>query len=539
MSSAGAPGPGAASEDLKNGPCSHGVDTIVALPQSYINFELQNLLNSGVTTAGRSLRDVEFSIGQSRWLRGKVSKLSTVLYVPGKPSSVKFIVEFGSGTMDLPPAPPGPPPPPVNIAGLAIGFEVNLKLRDVQQDETLPPEVRKEIEALLTNVGKGAFRVRQLLMDFENAALARHDPELSHFPPGMDEASRNAFKEQLHHYLTTLHQAGANTLGYSVKVDNPGGKADPVATFLPTDLRIVTNPYRAGGDPAALNPKLDTILFLMMTQGRSFPAEFPEWWGNFVSPETQDGMSYGRMLVSNRVFVQDFVLPRLSPIVNKQLLLNDSWENGLEPKFKEVTGTFEPFEFGGKWDPAASSSHSHVTNALSNDDAFYTYDVNTRLHVSNNVIVIGRVTRFTFKYVHWYGVTGHSLTSEAKVVYEIPLDIVITLTGIHDGQLNTSAALRTKEPKQNTLYGQPYGWYIKSWEGGPTVFADVINTFLTTFERAIQSAVPGTMLKDAVRQIEEGLRLSPFVFPGGNQLFMRDPKFVWLGDLALGLSYKK
>lgn len=57
------------------------VDMLVALPQWYVNFNLSQLLATGVTEAGKSLKKIELAFTGSNdvWLRGTISALRIVV----------------------------------------------------------------------------------------------------------------------------------------------------------------------------------------------------------------------------------------------------------------------------------------------------------------------------------------------------------------------------------------------------------------------------------------------------------------------------
>jgi hypothetical protein len=264
-----------------------GLGTVVAMPQWYINFNLANLLAHGTTIDGKSLRNVELVTGHQLFLTGVIARMWTQVYVAGSADKVKFVLSFKSGTLDYWDIEQDPPvKKQADIAGLQYGFDVDLNWSDVQDNQALPPDVKQRVLDLLSNLGQGAFTAEQLFMDFENATLSQYDPSATIFPPSFPDSAATEFSNYLRTYLKGLSDAGGNILGYAIRVHNPGGQNDPVATFPPTDLQFATNRYTPSQSPGPNDwqPDLDTINYQMMTGGGTFPSNLPVWSGNFVVP---------------------------------------------------------------------------------------------------------------------------------------------------------------------------------------------------------------------------------------------------------------
>jgi hypothetical protein len=522
-----------------------GVDTIVAMPQWYINYNLNNLLQNGTTTTGDSLKNVSLTIGENSWLNGILSQIWTNVYVPESVSKVKFILKFASGTMDYYDLSKVPPvKETADITDLQFGFDVDLSYADVTDNQTLPADVKDRAEKLITSLGTGAFSIKQLLMDFQNAVLSEYDSSITLFPSNFPASAVGAFPTYLNTYLSQLEQAGGNILGYAVKVDNPGQTPDPIATFPPTNLEFVTNQYRPNENPqpSDLQPDLDTVNFLMMTAGNNFPPNPKPWWGNFVIPNDDNNGWYGSLAMANELFVKQFLLPHLAPLVNTYWQLTDA-NDTLNPSYTLQSGAFTPTTdgLGGTWGSGIQSSLSHQTNAVSNDDAYYNCSVEVNLNIKpgSNQIVISRKTNFDIHYIHWYGVEGHAISSDFHVWYEVTLMITITLLGVQDGKLHVqSNSTYSPQKEPNHLYEDPYGWLITQTDGSYPIWQSVGDTMDTVINNFVDVAMPQALLPSIDQIVTNALDLSPFVFPGGAQLFMANPVFNDEGDLLLGLQYK-
>jgi len=505
----------------------NGLGTIVAMPQWYINFNLAKLLKYGKTTEGKSLQDVQLSIGKgSMWLSGKIDKMWTEVFVSGSTHKVKFILRFAGGSMDYYDLSQNPPEPQrADIAGLQFGFDVDLNRADVLDNASLPEDVKKRVSELLSYLGPGAFTVKQLFMDFENATLSQYDPSVTIFPLKFPDSAVASFPQYLITYLKGLSSAGGNILGYAIKVDNPGGAKDPVATFPPTDLQFATNRYTPSQNPRPDEWKsdLDTINFQMMTGGQPFPTNLPVWFGNFVDPADETTGWYGTISMAHRLFVQSFLLSRLAPLVTQYWRLKDNAES-LDIGHDPATGTLAYNGLGGSWNSGVQSSHSHKSGY--DADYNFVFDVKLSITPGSNRIVIQRNTDFDIK------INGFT------VRYSVPLTITVELQGVQDGKLVVATTTQTKQPDPDTLYGDPYGWLITDTKGDYSIWSAVIKIMDKVIENAVNAAMPEALLPNIVKEITENLNLSPFVFPGGAELFMANPVFNNEGDLMLGLQYK-
>ena len=522
----------------KTGTVMQGVDTIVAMPQWYVNYNLGNLLKQGTTADGKSLREVKLTYTSGvMWLEGTIAKLWTELFVQGSASKVKFVLQFLAGTMQYWDVTQNPPvKQSCDIGGLQFGFEVDLSVEDVANDQTLPVAVKKRVTELLTDLGPGGFRIQHLFMDVQNAALDQYDPTATKFPATMPASATAAFPSYLKTYLAELHAVGGNTLGYAISVDKT---ADLPATFAPTGLEFVINQYRSSSSLASANPDLDSLMYLLMTKGTAFPTNLSAWWGNFVVPGDDAGGWYGTIAVANKLFVKEFLLPRLAPLVLKYWKLENR-DDGLDPRYTEQTGSFTETPLGGKWTSGGQTSRSHRTNTWSNDDIDYNMTISAELTITPGAgtIMITRNTDFDLRYTHWYGIEKHAASDEFHMWYNFPLTITITLLGTQDAQLQVATTKKTRDPDPGMNYADPYQWDIVKTEGSYTVWTSINDDMAGALGRAANMAMPEGLMPEIEKAITEQLNLKPFVFPGSAQLFMADPQFNDAGDLLLGLQYK-
>ena len=515
-----------------------GVDTIIAMPEWYVNFNLAQLLQNGRTIDGGSLQDVSLAVDGNLWLKGTVGSLSTSFAVEGSVSKVVFVVSFDAGTMEYYDITTDPPTKrSADISGLAFGFLVDLSVKDLEDDANVPADVREKVKARMSNVGAGAFTIQQFFMDLTEGAISSPDPAVTRFPAGFPASAKAALPTYLTVYVDQVTQAGGHVLGYGVKVQNPGDVPDPTASFPPTALQLVTNEYEGSGG-ADGSSDLDTINYLMMTgPDPVFPANLKPWWGNFVQPGDDSHGVDGVCAVRAGLF-RAFLLERLAPIVCAYVEVENR-KDSTDLKTRAKTGTFTPTALGGTF-RVSTSGTSHRTNTLSNDDAAYafTFDVTLAEVPGQPTITIERRTRFSVKVTHWYGVEHHAVKSEFEVDYEIPVTYTVTLVGVDDGGLQVTVDEKTKQPDPNTVYADPYGWLITGTKGEWTVWQDVSSTWGSVIDSAVGLAVPAAAPDSMTATIASALDVSPFFFPGGAQLFMKDPVLSDAGDLLVGLQYK-
>lgn len=519
----------------KLGTQMQGVSTIVAVPQWYLQNNLDLLVKNGETTAGKKIKDVYLTdpTDGNLWLSGVLSALKVHVYVPGAPTRMKFILQFASGTMQyVDEGGIAPKQLECKIDGLVFGFDVNLSYQDVEDNPDLPPDVRAAVSSLLQYKDGGAFTIQHLFMELENAAVEQYDPALTVWSPDMPQAARDQFPRYLGSYLTALTQVGGNTLGYAIAVDTT---ADSPATFPATSLRYRTNQYQNG---AAGDATLDCVLYLMMTDGEDFPKTFQPWWGDLTVPDDRTTGWNGTMAVAERKFVPGFLLPSIAPLLTSFWKLRDG--SGLDAVYDLSSGSFTPTALGGHFDSGQQTGISRQNNPVSVDTAKYLMQVVADVGVSpgKNLIVITRTTTFQIDFRHWYGFENASAKSEYRVKYVIPVTYVITLSGAMDGTLQVGVDVETKPRPTNVLSSDPYFWYITESEGSTSIWSTVSDRMTDEIDRmaalALSAAIPPG-LTDALKQ---QLNLNPFVFPGSGQLFLGNLLFDYAGDLLVGLQYK-
>jgi hypothetical protein len=512
-----------------------GVHTILALPQSYLAYRLSRLLASGHTTTGASLKDVRLPINDNGqlWLEGTVSELGITVSVPESVSTVLFTVTFSAGHMDYYDTRVYPPvPDKCDIAGLTVGFLVDLAKAGVDDHGTLP----KDVQELAAGLPSGSFTINQLFLDLEKADLTRYDAASTVFPEKMPDNARSAFAYYLAVYLDWIRQARGHVLGYGITAPN---WHDKVATYPPTSLDFVTNKYTTDkADPA--NSKRDCLLYLMMTGGEKLPDTTQPWWGNFVLPGdgSKDGW-FGAMAIARSLFFDDFLVRHLSPIVTRYWQLGNT-DNGLGLVRTDRAGSLGPVNGRLTWQRHREVGKSHQANTFSTDDVVTTmsWHVSVAHTPGTDRLVIGRVVDFDLEYTHWYGIEGHAVSSSFHVWYHVPLTVTVTMTGVVDGMLQVTASSSYPQPDPTILYDLPMGHLVTRTEGSSGAWASVSDTLDAVINDIVRAALDEAIGDEVAAAVAKNLNLTPFVFPGGAQLGLVKPVFNAEGDLIFGASQK-
>jgi hypothetical protein len=490
-----------------------GVHTLLAMPQWYINDSLDTLLQYGQTTTGGSLKNVALRMANASdaWLNGTVSGIATAVYVADNPGQVQLLVTFGSGTMKYDNA-------SCDVSGLRLAIRVDLS------------------KAQAADVPPGAFRIERLFMNLQAARAASYDSSTS-FPASMPDAAKQQFPGLMARYLAGQLSAQGNLLGYAIEVP---ADPDPAATFPPTGLRLVTNQFQgssSGVPPRA--PEVDTVSYLAMTGGQSFPQELTPWWGNFVLPgDGKDQVPWYGSIAVARDLVLDFLLPAVSPEVCAYWKLSDA-DGTVNISYQAAAGALQKGADGVTWQTGDPHSRSRRGQFGSTDDVNFTFNWHADLTVApgSSSVVISRKVDFKVSPTHWYGFPDHAASATCEVRYTVPQTITITLLGVMDGKLQVKVTSSTTQPDPGHVYADPYGWYMTGSDGTLPI-GDPGTTMGNAMTDMANAAVPAILASGIETRIANILNGTPFVLPGGSQLNMIHPCFNDEGDLLLGVSYK-
>ena len=335
-----------------------GIDTIVSIPQYYINYNLNKLLDSRTgrrnDVTGKeetiSLKDIALhNKAEDTWLRGKLAAAWVQLHVPEAHRKIAYVLEMASGTMEYI---ENTVKVKIDISKWKIALLVDLDLANLNQSDA--PQAVKDA---INNLKEGMFTIKQLFMNFQNANMASWSSTFTSLPESVSPFVKAKLGDFLNEYIKQIKHAKANILGYSIEVNNPGGIRSEKPTFVPTKLDFKINKYGP-----SIDADLDTVQFLLMNDNRPFPAaaDYAPWSGNWIVPEDDKNSVYGNMAISKKCFIDEFLCPTLAKYVNITTKLQN-WDEGLGPKMtQELGGKFQPIKEGALFRSYANSTSLHV-----------------------------------------------------------------------------------------------------------------------------------------------------------------------------------
>ena len=442
-----------------------------------------------------------------------------------------------------------------------IGFPVDITLADVQEGDDLPLDVAESKKKL-----KGLFSVRRLVMDFQNAKLmtSAWDPDHTQIPDIMDSDASDFFERYMREFFEEMQKQGCNILIYSMQTTKPDKSSlESHATFPPTDVTFSTNMYRPNGneDEASEYEDFNTLNLQIMTQNRTRPKDSPpKDMRNWVESEdiTRDPEEHwlGTMGISKRMFLDEFLLPKLSEAACFEIKLsNNPAKFGFNYNFKSKSGNhFKSTPLPKIDDKYGKFPGLDIIPAF---DSYWKYEEEVKLnYVEKNMKVNFDVDVIMKEYVQLFLAPKiHSHPDENVDVYltgslETTIndrlgiwgDILIKNIKVWDTKIKWSIT------KNGKLYVEvehkDYDPIVHQKETGLIEIAEVFISDIKKGIGEIASDISGEFERRFKRMkigtaIESNLNsLVPFVFPGGRQFSMKNPAFNDELDLLLDMTYR-
>jgi hypothetical protein len=530
----------------------NGLDIVSSITQTTINDHFAALKRAKVIPDDLVL-DLPRRLGT---LKAKLLAPSVTLGLDDDRTKVLFELKFASGLFSTFDDNNQPKEVAFGASSIAVRVDIDLSHVDAAQ-------VPESVQNAIKNLGAGMFSIRQLLFDFQNAALASYDPKHTTLPRELlDDA---LFIAGLITLFQNLHKTGANLLGYAVTVTNPNEACPEAPTFPPTDLNFATQLYLDDVSETR-KPDLDSLNYLLMTQHRPFPPRaLPT--GNLV----QEG-SHGTMAISRAVFVEGYLLPLLSKITNRTSTFTDiGWyycslktEAGgsFEPAWEEkrtLEDLVSPFKDNIEQDtysyPAATGAQvmpaftGHRWHFVSVDQkridqkdtpvrdsttvlrGLASHACELSITPGTNEIKLRGVSLLGTSWNVWAGVvdfflTAHELhTLSARIDWEATLRLVVDSSGHVGAQIEYEA--KPIRIKQGSNWVGAIGNF--AWpEQAKNNLEDLQKEFTKTFDSdELKKAIAGAFSTQR-----------SFVFPGGQQYFFKDLVFNNELDLLATLTIK-
>jgi len=541
-----------------------GIDIVSAITQATINDQFAGLKQLKVIPDDLELK-LPKGVGT---LKVKLLAPTVILGLEDKPRQILFILHFSSGSFSTFDEDSEPTLIPFGAGALALNVDVNL-------DNISGNKAPKSVQEAIKNLGPGMFSMRQLYLDFQNAILANYDPVHTKLPQTL--LNDPYFMTGLTMLLKSMHDKGANILGYAVTVTNPNEVAPEAPTFPPTDINFATNIYVARATNKR-TPELDTLNYLLMTQKRPFPQTLPS--GNFVEGAADGTAANGTMAIARSVFTEGYLLPLLSKITNLSSTFAMVYDDGNADlqtvkgvpflpdapgrRFDELAGAggkagiiqelTDDYIKNGAWrvpntnlgttpsdypsDPAVTCWTFHSTAMVKeefrNCPIWGTHRVvagivchvcELRIMPGSNEITLRGLSSIGLSYDDFAGVVGHAIhalhTGQSKLKWRASLRLVADSAGGITAQTEFSA-----DPVQNQASGNQIGRWGMSHNPG----------LIVDMSRSLGQAITSGGLSEEISNAFS--RQNTFVFPGGQQYFFKDLVFNNSLDLLATLTIK-
>ena len=498
-----------------------GYDAIVAVTENNINGNFKFLF--GKEDGIRPTIDVELPGGNGARLEGTIQPPKVRLRVEDSPRQVVFIItiQTGSATYWIGMG-PSATKATMNISDWTIGFRVNLRLDDL---DTRMVEVPKPVQARIKNLGEGMFSVRQLFMDFQTADIASWDKSETKIPDSLtkDTSAYNYFTLMMNTYLDELHKSGQLILGYAVQVKNPNLTHPHAPSIPPTDLNFWVNPYRPEDEvnPQAAVAGLDTLCYLMMTEQRAMPSSTPAWFGNWVHNRDE----YGTVAINKTNFFDRFLLPQLASTALlvttiDKVGLPDQWGVQMDTK---AGGTYTPTPDGGEYNKEERVTYR---NGSTDVEWYALHTSKISAGAAGSTIQLQGSSEIYQRTVNW-------AWEVLKLGMHLEWSTSINLLGVVQGELQVQVTQLNVVEK---LLDES-GWFTALDRVTSPAFSVACLEMLGTLRGLVEQAVDPATLQQRIT--EKLTCVNAFVFPGGGDFRMFNPRFNEHRDLVVDLRWEQ
>jgi hypothetical protein len=499
-----------------------GYDAIVAVSQNNINANFKFLFGKDNGIRKRINLQIE---SEEATLVGEIRAPQVRLRLDESPRKVLFIIDIKTGVLTYYTGRgPRAKQQTMPISNWKIALVVNLRLDDL--DQRLVP-IPSEVKAKLKNLAAGAFSIRQLFMDLQTADIATWDPRESTIPDSLktDGEALPIVQLMINKYLAQLRQNGHHILGYAVTVENPNLAYNWAPTIAPTDLNFYVNSYKPQNGNAN-DAGLDTLCYLLMTGNREMPSATPSWFGNWV----QNTQEFGKASINKTNFFDQFLLPHLAKTTNICTKI-DRYENSWNVRIASTVGgkEYKPTPDGGYYeDPHVKKfGNENTDNEWS---AIHSSKVSAA--AGGNTIEIKGSSEMFYYTERWIGIKYHALSSMVKLGTHLDWSTVVTLRSVQRGELEVDVAQLKVE--ERVLDEDNFGARIdKTFVAG---LEEQCKTMVREVTAIVQHAVDPSTLQERITEQLRGL--NTFVFPGGGDFKMTNPRFNEHRDLIVDLMWE-
>jgi len=510
-----------------------GLDQVIAISEDSINSILSARYNSQLKRkTDRRLREFHHALPKYGAISATLSAPRIQMAVPESPESVYFFLNFEKGSFQYWTGfGPTAEQETQDISGWSVAFETSFGLSRLA---TVPRAIASQI-----TLKPGSYSASQLILGFSAAAAAKLVWTTS-VCPGLEDnedlrfAIQNIFKTYMDTYLQWLSTGAYSVLGYIVKVEDPSANAQlAIPSFPPTAVKCLIQNYV----PATVEFKsqyparagLDMFVIEEMVD-QPFPdiPYNPAKAGNWII-----GGLDANLTISRRIFWECYVLQKFA-LLNMQCLTlaNDSsyWSQGR--KGSKETGndwiitdgprpvsapwilnaTKATFKWQGRLKREAEGARCILDTAISNDLAWIPGSDTATISVS----IMQNWS------VHSDNLRSLKIGADSCVSWTAAM----TLNTIKAGELSVTVAC-----------GAPDLQYLTNMSlfDGQQCCIPLREHHENQVNEALKSGVDMGKIQTELTDALNGQ--SKFVFPGGGDFFMKNPKFNTTGDLLIDLSY--
>lgn len=498
-----------------------GYDGIVAVTQNNINANFFNIFEEENGIRKRiSLRTEDEDT-----LEGEIKPPVVRLRVKDSPRKVVFIIEIVNGVLTYwTGRGPSAKQATMEISDCKIGFVVNLGLHNLGNTVIgIPEEVKKKIK----NLGAGAFSVRQLFMDLQTADIASWDIAESSIPDSLkqDYKALNRLKTMLEDYLAQLRKKGHHILGYAVTVENMNASQFRAPTIAPTDLNFYVNSYVPPAGKVD-DGGLDTLCYLLMTENRPMPSATPSSFGNWA--QNQD--EYGKVAINKTNFFDRFLLPQLAKTTNICTQI-DRYTNSWNVRIESSVGgkEYKPTPDGGYYEDPHVNKYGNE-NTDNEWSAIHSSKVSAA--AGGNTIEIKGSSEMFFSTQRWLGIKYHAASSYVKLGIHLDWSTVVTLRSVQRGELEVDVAplkVEERELDESNFGARIDRTFVAGLEGQ-------CKSQVRELTSIVKNAVDTSTLQQRIKYMLNNM--NSFVFPGGGDFKMTNPRFNEHRDLIVDLTWE-
>lgn len=404
-------------------------------------------------------------------------------------------------------------------------FSVKLAMQEVAKSK-LPDDLKRKLQ----NVDENMFSIQQLYMDLNTAAIASVQGTDM---PGLVSSFMTAILKE---HLAKQQEQNKPLFGVTVKFKD---KTVSPPTLTPTYVNFCVTPYR--DSTGKLNPKLDTLNYLVMTNHHEPPSYLPK---SFDFNWVEDVTIHGTMAIKQEPFAKSLVgqlNPLLKTLCPKVHCVADihgtpnQQEIHLEPGDDHVfTSTYD--DSTGK---IASSTYEHHHESFSKESgglsyeqlqATYRMSCEVFLNKDKDTLKISGAIVVDAQHDTSDGQGGYTKRVMPKTTYQWSVELQVYMDPRNNGQLDFKVASEDFNKPPTVEQHDETAWqkFINTM-GGQRFVNDIGD-----MRKHIKDQVTGSVVDSLQKALEKA---NHFIFPGAKTFTFKNPTFTDTRDLASNITY--